>query len=190
MYLDKPPLKEGVANRGERRNYRCSDREFFESEPSLCSASDHATLLSALLEEGVYEGLGVEGFEVAEFFVRGPAINGRTANGSILTPRLSKGKAMDTFDIVAAGVFLLLMLLVTARLNFWKQGGELLTLRVVLAPILLCAIATLDFSAWHHWNAPHRRQYQGILSLSAVAVSFGQIILTLYTQRREAARKK
>lgn len=68
MYLDKPLLKEGVANRGERRNYRCSDREFFESGSRLCLASCYEALLFALLEEGIYECLGIEDFEVAEFF--------------------------------------------------------------------------------------------------------------------------
>ena len=97
---------------------------------------------------------------------------------------------MDTFDTIDAGVFLLVILLIAARLTFWKRKEKLLTLRTVFGPFLLCAISVLDFSAWHHWNAPHRRTYQFILACSTMAVGCGQLALTLHSQKREADRKK
>jgi len=96
---------------------------------------------------------------------------------------------MDTFDSVALSVFLLLLSAVAARLTFWKAGRQLLSLRVILCPVLLCAIATLLLSTWHHWNAPHRRVYQLLLIVSSMVVNVGQFAMH-YHEQMKAAQKK
>ena len=89
---------------------------------------------------------------------------------------------MDTFDTVTLSVFLLFQLPLAARLTFWKRDGQLLSLRVILCPFLLCAIATLSLSTMHHWNAPHRRLYQLLLGISGMAVSVWQIGMMFWRQ--------
>jgi hypothetical protein len=87
---------------------------------------------------------------------------------------------MDTFDIITLGVFLLVLFLVAARMTFWKQKGQVLSLRETVCPVLLCAIAVLSLSVWHHWNAPHRRAHQFLLGISSLVVSTAQFAM-LYT---------
>ena len=96
---------------------------------------------------------------------------------------------MDTFDTITLSVFLLFQLPLAAPLTFWKRDGQLLSLRVILCPFLLCAIATLSLSTWHHWNAPHRRLYQLLLIMSSLAVSIGQFAMH-YHEQKKAAQKK
>lgn len=97
---------------------------------------------------------------------------------------------MDTFDTITLGVFLLFQLPVAARLTFWKQNGQLLSLRVILCPVLLEAIALLSLSTWHHWNAPHRRAYQFLLIMSSMVVSVGQFAIHYHEQKQKATQKK
>ena len=97
---------------------------------------------------------------------------------------------MDTFDSVTLSVFLLLLSAVAARLTFWKAGGQLLSLRVMLCPVLLVAFALLSLSAHHHWNAPHRRAYQFLLAISGLAVSAWQIAMIFRRPGQAAGVKK
>ena len=97
---------------------------------------------------------------------------------------------MDTFDTVLLGVFLLVVFATAARLTFWKQKNQLLSLRETICPDLLFAIALLSLSSWHHWNAPHRRAYQFALCMSGLVVSTGQLAMHYYEQRQKATQKK
>lgn len=97
---------------------------------------------------------------------------------------------MDTFDTITACAFLLVTLPLVARLTFWKRQGERLPPEQNLTNLLLWALAVLNLSAVHHWNAPHRRTYQFALIISAAVVSAGKLAASLYTMRQEAIRKK
>ena len=91
---------------------------------------------------------------------------------------------MDTFNTVTLGVFLLFLFPTVARLTFWKQKNQLLSLREIVCPELLFAIAMLSLSSLHHWNAPHRRAYQFLLVMSGLVVSIGQLAMHYYEKRQ------
>ena len=82
---------------------------------------------------------------------------------------------MDTFDSINLGVFVLIQLLLVARMTFWKRNGQLLGFRVGVCNVLIVAIPCLNFSLWHHWSMPHRRLYQFILESIEGLVCFWKL---------------
>ena len=92
---------------------------------------------------------------------------------------------MDTFDSINLGVFVLIQLLLLARMTFWKRNGPLLGFWNSLPAILLCLFGCLDFLLWHHWAMPHRRRYQFILYSSVILVSVWRLVQRQLIERQK-----
>ncbi len=97
---------------------------------------------------------------------------------------------MDTFDSINLGVFVLIQLLLVARMTFWKRNGQLLGFWVRIPDFLLSAIACLSLSLWHHWNMPHRHDYEIALAFAALLVSYWGPAARSWEQRRQAKEKQ
>ena len=97
---------------------------------------------------------------------------------------------MDTFDSINLGVFVLIQLLLVARMTFWKRDGQLLGFWVGVRNVLIVAIPCLNSSLWHHWNMPHRRRDQFILETCGLLVCFWTLAQRQLEERQKIQEKQ